>query len=133
MGSNTVRKWLCAFFGVAFGIAGNPVQAQGGAEREWTVMVYMNAKNNLEPYALANFHSMAAVGSTPKVSIVAQLGRPSSVRYTDEDGNWSGVHRFLVNKKIKPRPEQALVDVAKSGVYCGRVCKHWVGGPWESG
>ncbi|MCC7682750.1 clostripain-related cysteine peptidase [Janthinobacterium sp. FW305-128] len=78
-------------------------------------MVYMNAKNNLEKDALANFHSMASVGSTSKVSVVAQLGRPSSYRYTDEDGNWSGVYRFLVNKGSNPRPEQALVDVAKSG------------------
>lgn len=115
MDSDSVRKWICAFFGVVFGIAGSTVWAQGGAEREWTVMVYMNAKNNLEPFALSNFHSIAAVGSTPKVSVVTQLGRPSSFRYTNEDGNWSGVYRFLVNKDTKPRPEQALVDVAKSG------------------
>lgn len=115
MGSDSVRKWLYAFFGVVFGMAGCTATAQGGTEREWTVMVYMNAKNNLEPFALSNFHSMAAVGSTRKVSVVAQMGRPSSFRYTDEDGNWSGVYRFLVNKGTKPRPEQALVDVAKSG------------------
>ncbi len=96
-------------------LATSTVFAQPKLEREWTVMVYMNAKNNLEPFALSNFHSIAAVGSTPKVSVVAQLGRPSSFRYTNEDGNWSGVYRFLVNKNSKPRPEQALVDVAKSG------------------
>ncbi|MBK7464701.1 MAG: hypothetical protein IPJ50_19675 [Betaproteobacteria bacterium] len=115
MGLLSVRGWLRALFGVALGLAAGAVWAQGSAEREWTVMVYMNAKNNLEPFALSNFHSMAAVGSTPKVSVVAQLGRPSTFRYTDEDGNWSGVYRFLVNKNSKPRPEQALVDVAKSG------------------
>lgn len=111
----SARRWLCALFGVVLGLAAGPVWAQGSAEKEWTVMVYMNAKNNLEQFALSNFHSMAAVGSTPEVSVVAQLGRPSSFRYTAEDGNWSGVYRFLVNKNSKPRPEQALVDVAKSG------------------
>lgn len=115
MASALVRKWFCAFFGVVFGLAGGVVWAKGDAEREWTVMVYMNAKNNLEPFALSNFYSMAAVGSTPEVSVVAQLGRPSSFRYTEEDGNWSGVYRFLVNKSTKPRPEHALVDVAKLG------------------
>lgn len=89
--------------------------AEEGTQKEWTVMVYMNAKNNLEPFALSNFHSMASVGSTSKVNVVAQLGRPSSYRYTTEDGNWSGVYRFLVKKDSKPRPEQALVDVAASG------------------
>ncbi|ELX11784.1 cysteine peptidase C11 clostripain family [Janthinobacterium sp. HH01] len=115
MGSNLVRKWLGVFLGAVFGIAVSTAAAQGVAELEWTVMVYMNAKNNLEPFALSNFHSMAAVGSTPKVSVVAQLGRPSSYRYTNEDGDWSGVYRFLVNKSTKPRIEQAVVDVAKSG------------------
>lgn len=115
MGSNLVRKWLGVFFGAMFGIAGSTASAKGDAEREWTVMVYMNAKNNLEPFALSNFHSMAEIGSTPKVSVVAQLGRPSSYRYTSEDGNWSGVYRFLVNQNTDPRTEQSLVDVAKSG------------------
>ena len=112
----SVSKWIVGLLGVAFGFAGSNVVAQGIAEREWTVMVYMNAKNNLEPFALSNFHSMATVGSTPKVSVLAQLGRPSSFRYTPEDGNWSGVYRFLVNKNTKPRPEQALVDVAAGAV-----------------
>lgn len=111
----SVREWGRALFGLALGLAVGAVWAQGSVEREWTIMVYMNAKNNLEPFALSNFHSMAAVGSTPKVSVVAQLGRPSSFRYTEEEGNWSGVYRFLVKKNSKPRPEQALVDVAASG------------------
>jgi hypothetical protein len=115
MPSASFRKWIYCFFAVCFGLAGSGVRADGVSDREWTVMVYMNAKNNLEPFALSNFHSMAAVGSTPNVSVVAQLGRPSSFRYTNEDGNWSGVYRFLVKQGSKPRPEQALIDVAKSG------------------
>lgn len=111
----SVRWWLRAFFGVALGLAAAAVWAKGSAEREWTVMVYMNAKNNLEPFALSNFHSMAAVGSTSRVNLVAQLGRPASHRYTEEDGNWSGVYRFRVKKDSKPLPKQALVDVAASG------------------
>ena len=108
-------KWARWILGVTCMLAGHGVSAEDGAQKEWTVMVYMNAKNNLEPFALSNFHSMATVGSTSKVSVVAQLGRPSSFRYTNEDGNWAGVYRFLVNKDSKPRPEQAKVDVAASG------------------
>lgn len=84
---------------VALGMA--PASA---AEREWTVMIYINGKNNLEPDALANFHAMASVGSTPQVAIVAQLGRPSKHRYTSLDGDWSGVYRFYVEKGTKPLP-----------------------------
>ncbi len=31
---------------------------------DWTIMVYMNAKNNLEPAGIANFLQMAQAGST---------------------------------------------------------------------
>jgi len=74
--------------------------------REWTVMVYMNGKNNLEPDALANFHAMAAVGSTEKVAVLAQLGRPKKRRHTDADGNWSGVYRFVIEKDMDPLPDK---------------------------
>jgi hypothetical protein len=43
---------------------------------EWTLMVFMNAKNNLEADALANFREIAIVGSIPKVNVVVELGRP---------------------------------------------------------
>jgi hypothetical protein len=109
--------------GLALSVMALYAQAKETVERDWTVMVYMNAKNNLEPYALSNFHSMAVVGSSPKVGVVAQLGRPKCDRkatpstdcYTTEDGNWSGVYRFLVEKGTKPRPEQARVNVSAAG------------------
>jgi hypothetical protein len=90
-------------------IAAPPTQA------EWTVMVYMNGKNNLEPYALKNFHDMAEVGSTPEVNIVVEMGRPKSTRYSPEDGDWTGVKRFLVRKGDAPTPDMALMDLEKVG------------------
>lgn len=69
-------------------------------------MVYMNGKNNLEPDALANFHAMSSVGSTKEVALLAQLGRPKKKRYTDADGNWSGVYRFVVEKGMDPLPNK---------------------------
>jgi len=100
---------------IASALACGQAFAQDSAKKEWTVMVYMNAKNNLEPFALANFHSMAAVGSNAKVNVVTEMGRPSTYRYTEEDGNWSGVYRFFVAKGSNPRPENAVVDVAAAG------------------
>ena len=109
------RKWIGTVAGMAASLSLTDASAQAAPQREWTVMVYMNGKNNLEPFALNNFHSMAEVGSTPAVSVVAQLGRPSSKRYTEDDGNWAGVYRFLVNKATEPRPEQAVLSVAGAG------------------
>ena len=48
----------------------------GGAEfsgRRWTVMVYMAADNDLERQALADLAEIKSVGSTPEVTVVAQL------------------------------------------------------------
>ena len=43
---------------------------------DWTVMVSLNAKNNLEPFSFTNFDQMAAVGSTDRVNLVLEYGRP---------------------------------------------------------
>ena len=43
-------------------------------------MIFMIAKNNLEPDAIENFLQMASIGSTDKVDILAQLGRPSTLQ-----------------------------------------------------
>src|SRR5208337_2743373 len=64
---------------------------------EWTLMVYMNAKNTLEPYAIGNFYGMANVGSTQEINVVAELGRPTH-HYTNSNEGWSGVRRFLIQK-----------------------------------
>jgi hypothetical protein len=84
--------------------------AQDSPQREWTVMIYMNGKNNLEPDSLNNFHAISSIGGTDKVAIVVELGRPK--KPTKADGHWSGVYRFLVGLNTPPRPESAVEKVA---------------------
>jgi len=64
--------------------------------KEWTVMVFINAKNNLEEFGLRDLNEMETAGSSAKVSIVAELGRIKG--YYDGDGDWTGVRRYLVGK-----------------------------------
>ena len=45
---------------------------------DWTVMVFLNAKNNLEPFSFGNCEQMAKVGSTDQVNVVVEFGRPSN-------------------------------------------------------
>ena len=71
-----------------------PAAPRGPAK--WTVMVYVNAKNNLEEYGLKDVNEMEAVGSTPDVNIVAELGRIDG--YSTSDGDWKGSRRYLVQK-----------------------------------
>lgn len=60
----------------------------GGSDssKGWTVLVYMVADNNLEPFALPNLNQMAQVGSSGNLRIVVEVDR--SLKYsTDPIGN----------------------------------------------
>ena len=62
----------------------------------WTVMVYVNAKNNLEKFGLGDVNEMEKVGSTDKVKIAVELGRISG--YDSSDGDWKGQRRYIIKK-----------------------------------
>ncbi|KJC57516.1 hypothetical protein UP10_28455 [Bradyrhizobium sp. LTSPM299] len=80
---------------------------------EWTLMVFMNGKNSLEADALANFREIAAIGSTSKVNVVVEMGRPSA-HVTHEAEGWSGVLRFNVKKGQAPVPASAVLDLRRN-------------------
>lgn len=99
------------------GVAFSGFECAGGQstppEREWTVLVYMNGKNSLEQAELDNFNSIAKVGSSDQVAIVAELGRPQ--RHGNSEGAWSGVYRFYIKPGTRPIPTDKAMDVATSG------------------
>ncbi len=66
------------------------------ADKEWTIMVYVNGKNNLEPYALKDMNEMEQIGSSDKVNVVVEMGRISG--YSSADGDWKSTRRYLVQK-----------------------------------
>ena len=78
----------------------------------WTVMIYMNAKNNLESDAIANFREIAATGSSKDVNVVVEMGRPKT-HVTTDAGGWSGVLRFRASRNQEPVPANAIVDLRK--------------------
>ncbi|MBI4656194.1 MAG: hypothetical protein HY746_05540 [Elusimicrobia bacterium] len=64
--------------------------------KEWTIMVFINAKNNLERFGLKDVNEMEAVGSSDKVNIVVEIGRMDG--FDSSDGDWKGTRRYLVKK-----------------------------------
>ena len=64
--------------------------------KEWTIMVFINGKNNLEQYALKDMNEMELVGSSNKLNIVVETGRIDG--YDDSDGDWKGTRRYLIAK-----------------------------------
>jgi len=74
-------------------------------QAKWTVMLYMNADNNLAPFAISDFEEMANVKYDPRVNVVVQLDRIGG-KDTDED--WGETRRFLMREKLKPTRSASL-------------------------
>ena len=55
------------------------IPAPARAEAEWTILAFMNAKNNLEASGLADLNEMELAGSSDKVNIVAQTTQEAEV------------------------------------------------------
>ena len=70
--------------------------AAPAAAKDWTVMVFLNAKNDLERFGLQDMNEMETVGSSGRVNVVVQMGRMAG--YDSSDGNWTGVRRYYVTK-----------------------------------
>lgn len=84
--------------------------ASSPAGAAWTIMLYMNADNDLDPYALLDFEEMAAVRHNPRVNVVVQLDRYGS---GDTDAQWGETRRFLLRQNLKPTRSDSLRGFAE--------------------
>jgi len=91
--------------------------------KKWTVMVFLNAKNNLELAGLYNVNQMEKVGSDANVNIVAELGRMNGQASGDThlDGDWTGARRLYIQKdadeNVINSPVVDKVDKVDMGDY----------------
>lgn len=63
--------------------------------RKWTVLVFLNAKNNLESFSVDNINQMEVAPANPEVTIAVELGRLASSRPAAA-GTWVGTKRFTI-------------------------------------
>ncbi|MCM2268250.1 MAG: clostripain-related cysteine peptidase [Elusimicrobiales bacterium] len=70
--------------------------AKARPDKEWTIMVFINAKNNLERYGLKDVNEMEMVGSGDKYNVVVELARIDG--FDDSEGDWTTSRRYLVQK-----------------------------------
>ncbi|MBN1420311.1 MAG: hypothetical protein JXP34_16140 [Planctomycetes bacterium] len=83
-------------------------------EAEWTVMIFLNADNDLETYGIRDFEEMAAVGSSDQLNIVVQFDRGRPDRRDDTSfGDWTHTLRFRITKDMKPTAENAVSSVGE--------------------
>ncbi len=64
-------------------------------QASWTILVYLDADNNLEGAGLADLAEMQAAGTPPPgVNVLVQIDR--APRYSPLDGNWTDTRRYRV-------------------------------------
>jgi hypothetical protein len=80
--------------------AANTAHSDGRAR--WTVLIYMNAANNLQPDSLLNVGQMASVGSDSNVNIVLQWKQTIASQVNNASGDvtpsFVGTRRYLIKK-----------------------------------
>ena len=90
---------------------------------EWTIMVFLNADNNLERFSLLDFREMAKIGSTDQVNVIVQFDRNGVYA---PDPPWSQCLRFRVAKNMEPLPQNALQDLGEVNMGDGQVLADFV-------
>jgi clostripain len=99
-------------------------EVYAGPVAKWTVMVFMNGDNELEPDAIADFEEMARVVSNPDVNIVVQFDRIPG--YSNCYGDWTQTLRFCVKQKLSPTKENAVEDIGEANMGDGIVLSDFV-------
>lgn len=89
----------------------NPSLNPPAVPAEWTIMVYLNADNNLERFGIQDFREMAKIGSDDKVNVVVQFDR--TPEETNECGDWTQALRFRVEKGMEPTTANAIEDLGE--------------------
>ncbi|MBF0547267.1 MAG: hypothetical protein HQM08_22695 [Candidatus Riflebacteria bacterium] len=83
-------------------------------EKEWTFAVFLNAHNNLDPYAVTNLEQMSRVGSTDNLNIVSMTDRQTD----------SCSYQYIEKGNIKTLQELGSVDMGDYKVL--EKFGHWV-------
>jgi hypothetical protein len=91
---------------------------------EWTVIVFLNADNNLEPFGLTDYREMAQVGSSEKVNIVVQFDRNGGFATTSPQ--WRGAYRFKVEKGVTAKPDTAVEALGDTNMGSGVTLRNFV-------
>ena len=65
-------------------------------QKEWTVIIYLDADNNLEGAGVHDMNELETVGSTDDVNIVVLMDRSQGQDTTN--GDWTGAKKYYITK-----------------------------------
>jgi len=81
------------------------------ANAQWTVLAYLDGDNDLESYVVGDCAALADLGSTPSLSIAAQLDRIPG--YDTGYGNWTDCRRYVVTSGNYPWPDNSFENLGE--------------------
>ena len=90
----------------AFAVTGTPT-----APKPWTVLIYLDADNNLEPDQIVDFRNIAKVGSSSNINVLVQMDRVPG--YHVGYDNWYGAKRYYMTNGITPTIANAAQDLGE--------------------
>jgi hypothetical protein len=108
------------------------------AEKDWTMLVYLNGDNSLDDFGPKNINQMEKVGSSDKVNVVVQwasLERGTAQRLLiKQDNDLTTVTSPVVQDmgKVDMGDYKSLVDFVKWGV-ANYPAKHYFIDVWDHG
>jgi len=71
-------------------------RAQAQQHGAWTVLVYLDADNDLEAAGITNFNQMELAGSTRNCRVIVQIDRLDGLDHRNE--SWTDTRRYLVTR-----------------------------------
>lgn len=80
---------------------------QGNVQKKWTILIYANGNNELEPEMWRTFLEAQSIGSNDDTNVIIQIGRADRslvgilrlfIPLPGTDENWVGVRRYFLTK-----------------------------------
>lgn len=79
-------------------VHGTPITEKQARQRtaDWSLIIYMAADNDLEPFGMADINEMEFAGSTENINVIVQVDRAAD--FDRSDGDWSGARRYFITR-----------------------------------
>ena len=88
--------------------------ASSSKVKDWTIMVYLDADNNLDGAGIDDFNEMAKIGSTANVNVVVEMDRAEGE--DNSNNGWTDTKLFYVTNGMMPTPENALMGLGEKNM-----------------
>jgi len=85
----------------------------GNAQFKWTLIIYLNADNDLEPYGIQDINELESLADSNDVAIVVLMDRIR--RFDASNGDWTDTRRFRIRHDNDTATMTSALSPAEGG------------------